>query len=74
MLGKRRFSQIWTIVALTVAIAYGVYSYYDAFWIHTHGEVDGLAALITPIVQVFSGLVPLFVAFVDRSSSKAEIP
>jgi hypothetical protein len=74
MLGKRRFSEIWTIVALTVAIAYGAYSYYDALWIYSSGEVGALAPLIIPIVQVFIGLVPLIVAFVDRSSFKAERP
>jgi len=64
-LGKRFISGVCTVITLIVALAFGAHSYYQAFRIHEHGEVDGISLLVVPIVQAAIALFALLVAFGD---------
>jgi len=64
-LGRSYVSAICTVISLIVAVAFGAHSYYQAFRIHEHGEVDGISILVVPIVQGAIALFALLVAFCD---------
>jgi len=61
--GQYRLSIICTIVALLFAVAYGIHSYYEAFWVHQHGEADGVAIIVVPLLQAAVALIVLIIAF-----------
>ena len=65
-IGRYHVSLICTIVALLLAVPYGIYSYHEAFWIHQHGEADAVAIFVVPLVQALVALLVFIVAISER--------
>ena len=45
---------------------FGLKTYFEAFWIHTHGEMDALAVLYVPTIQSVIGVIIFLITIVDR--------
>lgn len=59
------------IIPILIGVdVFGLNSYHDAFWIHTHGEVDALALLFVPAIQSAIGLIVFLIAIANRVRSK----
>ena len=61
--GRYRLSLICTIIALFLAVVYGIHTYHKAFWVHGHGEADAVAIFVVPLLQAAVALLVFIIAF-----------
>lgn len=77
-IAKREIVLACMIPVLIGVAVFGLKTYYEAFWIHTHGEMDALALLYAPAIQSVIGVAIFLIAIADRFLRKkinaAEMP
>ncbi|MFM2293940.1 MAG: hypothetical protein RLZZ350_353 [Verrucomicrobiota bacterium] len=71
-LSKTNMTAGCTLTGLVAALAFGIYNYYQAFYVHLGGEMDALAMLMVPLVQSVIGIFVLAIAFLEWMAFRSE--